>query len=357
MSFTSFTRASLLTALFGAVTAAPASAQFFFDQCGVCQPVQPVAQTCYQTVPVTEYRQEQRTVLKPITEMKTVQQEVTEYVPVTEQRTAEVPHVTYQNVTECRTVTRDLGGWQTQYQPVAKMAPCQYDSRPTFGGWLNRTAYSIRSSFTPNYRAIRSYQPNVVTQAVPVTRQVAVRSTRKVTYNVTRYEARKSTRTVQVPTTRYERVVENVNVPVTVYRTVPTGTAITYGVAPYGMTTQTVLGPTPDPISNSRSADRNNNKYKRSDESRESSNRSKTDTNNLKKISNEQPQGFDPDPFPEGVNVERSRETQLTATSRKVPSAVRAGGWRPTGSLATAKTERDTETGPQLVAPSVASRK
>jgi hypothetical protein len=235
------------------------------------------------------------------------------------------------------------------------MAPCQYDSRPTFGGWLNRTAYSIRSSFTPNYRAIRTYQPNIVTQAVPVTRQVAVRSTRKVTYNVTRYEPRTRTQTVEVPTTRYERVVEKVNVPVTVYRTVPTGTAITYGVAPYGVPTRTTLlpTPTPDSISNTRSADSSDDKYKRSNESREAGSQSKTDTNPLKKISNEKSRGFDP--FPEGVNVERKSDTQLTATSRKVPSAVRAGGWRPTGSLATAKAE--TESGPKLVAPSVASNK
>lgn len=350
MSFTSFTRASLLTALFGAVTAAPASAQFY-DPCNVCQPVQPVAQTCYQTVPVTEYRQEQRTVLKPVTEMKTVEQQVTEYVPVTEQRTAEVPYVTYQNVTECQTVTRDLGGWQTQYQPIAKMSPCQYDGSPTFGGWLNRTAYSFRSSFTPNYRTVRTYQPNIVAQAIPVTRQVAVRQTRKVTYNVTRYEAKQRTQTVQVPTTRYERVVENVNVPVTVYRTVPTGTAITYGVGPYGVPTRTTLLPTPvqDPISGTRSADGTSNKYNRSDESRESSNRTKTDASSLKKISNEAAEPFDP--FPPDAHVEHDKNTHVTAATRKVPSVVRVGGWRPTGSLATAKAE----SGPRLVAPSVAS--
>lgn len=349
MSFTSFTRASLLTALFGAVAAAPASAQFY-DPCNVCQPIQPVAQTCYQTVPVTEYRQEQRTVLKPITEMKTVEQKFTEYVPVTEQRTAEVPYVTYQNVTECQTVTRDLGGWQTAYQPIAKMAPCQYDPNPTFGGWLNRTAYSIRSSFTPNYRTVRSYQPNVVAQTVPVTRQVAVRNTRQVTYNVTRYETRESSRMVQVPTTRYEKVVENVNVPVTVYRTVPTGTAITYGVSPYGYTTsRTVLGPSPDPISNVRSADSSADSYKRSDGSREAGNSDKTDANPLKKISNEETKGFDP--FPSDTRVDQPNDTQVTAVSRKVPSVVRASGWRPTGSVAMAKAK----TGPKLLAPSVAA--
>jgi len=361
MSFTSFTRASLLTALFGAFTAAPASAQFWFDQCGVCQPVQPVAQAVYQTVPVTEYQQQERTTLKPVTEMRTVERQVTEYVPITEQHTADVPYVTYQNVTQYQNVTRDLGGWQTNYQPVAKMSPCQYDSTPTFGGWLNRTAYSVRASFTPNYRAIRTYQPNLVTQSIPFTRQVAVQNTRKVTYNVTRYEPKTRTETVQVPTTRYERVVEKVNVPVTVYRTVPTGTAITYapmgtaityGVPVYGAPVRTTLLPTPDSISNTRSADSTSDKYKRSDESREAGSQNKTGTNSLKNISDEKAKpAFDP--FPEGVNVEHKHDTQLTSISRKVPSAVRVGGWRPTGSLATAKAE--TERGPKLIAPSLAS--
>ncbi|MCH5375000.1 MAG: hypothetical protein JJ992_13570, partial [Planctomycetes bacterium] len=237
--------------------------------------------------------------------------------------------------------------------PVAKMSPCQYDSNPTFGGWLNRTAYSIRSSFTPNYRAIRTYQPNLVTQSIPYTRQVAIQNTRKVTYNVTRYEPKTRTETVQVPTTRYERVVEKVNVPVTVYRTVPTGTAITYGVAPYGVPTRTTFLPTPDPISNTRSVDSSNDKYQRSDQSREAGSQGKTGADSLKNISNEQPKGFDP--FPPDAHVEHKNDTQLTATSRKVPSAVRVGGWRPTGSLATAKAE--TEAGPKLIAPSVASNK
>lgn len=333
MIFKSFTRASLLAALLGAVAAAPASAQFY-DPCNVCQPVQPVAQTCYQTVPVTQYVPEKRTVMKPVTEYKEVQQKVTVYRPVTEQRTAEVPQVSYQNVTECRQVTRDMGGWQTQYQPVAKMAPCQYDSRPNFAGWFNRTAYSFRSAFTPNYRTVRSYQPNVVTTNVPVTRQVAVRSTRKVTYNVTRMVPEERTQTVRVPTTRMVAVEETVNVPRTVYRTVPTGTAITYGYGGYGYAPQTVLAPTEDPISGSRSADSSANKFERSKEEEK--------PNPIKKSSSStsEPKTFDP--FPPDAQVERESNVQVT----------QAGGWRPTGSVVAAK-----PAGPKLIAPSVASNK
>ncbi|MBD3673441.1 MAG: hypothetical protein HUJ26_07930 [Planctomycetaceae bacterium] len=332
MTFKSFTRASLLAALFGAVTTAPASAQFY-DPCNVCQPV---AQTCYQTVPVTQYVPEKRTVMKPVTEYKTVEQKVTVYKPVTEQRTAEVPQVSYQNVTECRQVTRDLGGWQTQYQPIAKMSPCQYDNRPNFAGWLNRTAYSFRSSFTPNYRTVRNYQPNIVTQNVPVTRQVAVRSTRKVTYNVTRMVPEERTQTVRVPTTRMVRVEETVNVPRTVYRTVPTGTAITYGYGGYGYAPQTVFGPSPDPISGTRSADSSANKFERSKDEKEDK------SNPIKKSSSStsEPKTFDP--FQPDAQVERKTDTQVTAT----------GGWRPTGTVVAAK-----PTGPKLIAPSVASNK
>ncbi|MDB4637982.1 MAG: hypothetical protein P8M30_01335 [Planctomycetaceae bacterium] len=330
MSFKSMTRASVLTALFGAVAVAPTSAQYY-DPCNTCQPVQPVAQTCYQTVPVTQYVPEKRTVMKPVTEYKNVEQKVTVYKPVTEQRTAEVPQVSYQNVTECRQVSRDMGGWQTAYQPVNKVAPCQYDGRPSFAGWFNRTAYSFRSSFTPNYRTVRSYQPNVVTTSVPTTRQVAVRSTRKVTYNVTKMVPETRTQTVRVPTTRMVAVEETVNVARTVYRTVPTGTAITYGYGGYGYAPQTVLAPSADPISGTRSADSSANKFERTPE----------ETNPIKKSSNSsEPKSFDP--FPPDAQVEREVDTQVSST----------GGWRPTGSVIAAK-----PVGPKLIAPTVASNK
>ncbi len=82
-----------------------------------CQPVmQPVVQSCYQAVPVTEYQQVKQMVRRPKIESRVVQQDVIEYVPVTEQRTAEVPHITYQDVTECQQVARNGGYWQTHIQ-------------------------------------------------------------------------------------------------------------------------------------------------------------------------------------------------------------------------------------------------
>ncbi|HSG69323.1 MAG TPA: hypothetical protein VLA12_02855 [Planctomycetaceae bacterium] len=340
-------RACLAAATVAASASSPAWGQLFNDCCVPC--VQPVAQTVYQTVPVTEYQRTKRTVMKPVNEVQYVDRQVTEYVPVTATKTAEVPVVNYQNVTEYRTVQQDMGGWVTHVEPIAKVAPCQYDARPTFGGWLNRTSYGIRSAFTPNYRTTRLYQPNIVTQSVPVTRQVAVRSTRQVTYNETRYEPRTTTRRVAVNTTKMVAVEEDVLQPVTVYRTVPTGTAITYApygtaitYAPLGITTsQTVLAPAPDPISGTRSADR-------SDPAKDASrtNNKKESGVPVKRSSNTTFEG-DKDPFGSGpgASIRRTDEAQLSSVgSAKFPSVVRASGWRPTGS------------GPILNAPAIAGK-
>jgi hypothetical protein len=339
----SFPRAAWTALTIAAATSSSASAQLFNDCCVPC--VQPVAQTVYQTVPVTEYHTSKRTVWKPVNEVQYVNQEVTEYIPITEQKTAEVPVVNYQNVTEYRTVQQDLGGWVTQYQPIPKLAPCQYDSRPTFGGWLNRTAYNIRSSFTPDYQTTRMYQPNVVTQTVPVTRQVAVRGTRQVTYNETRYEARKTTRRVAVNSTKMVAVEEDVVQPVTVYRTVPTGTAISY--APYGSaitygaplgvtTTRTVLVPTPDPMGTQK-AERN----EPAKDASKSNNKKEAGVPAIRSSNQKTFEGHDP--F--GAGVVRDSEPQISSLpSRPLPSAARAGGWRPTGS------------GPILNAPAIAGK-
>lgn len=201
----------------------------------------------YRQVASIEYQQQERTVQRPVVETKYVEQPVTQYVPVTEQRTVEVPTVSYQNVTECQTVQRDLGQWQTTYQRVNKMTPCEYDRRPNMLGWWNRTAYSFRQSFKPNVVTRRHYVPNMVVQSVPVTRQVAVRGTRQVTYNVTRMVAQTTTRKVAVNTVKYVAEKQMVSVPVTVMKTVPTGVATAW--VPIGSTgTATALAPTPDTI-------------------------------------------------------------------------------------------------------------
>lgn len=232
--------------------------------CNVCETVQPVIQPCYQTVPVTEYRPMKRTVQKPVCDVEYVDQQVTEYRPITEQKTAEVPTVNWQTVTECRTVQRDMGCWTTQYECRQKCSPCAYDPRPGIAGWWNRTSYSMRTAFQPTMVARRVWVPNVVTQQIPVTRQVAQYGTRQVCYNVTRMEPYTATRKVAVNKVRYvaEEVTEMQ--PVTVMRTIPTGTTVAWATVPNscGTGASTALAPTPDPqysrgSGSSRTADRN----------------------------------------------------------------------------------------------------
>ena len=231
--------------------AAPAQAQWLpvADHCNAC--VIPVAQPCYRTVPVTEYRQCKQIVHRPICETKYVNQTVTAFRPVTEQRSVDVPTVSYQNVAECRTVYKNCGYWQTRYQCRYLPTPCEYDPRPDLFGWLNRTAYSIRSTFTPRVIAHREYVPQVVAQQIPVTRTIAHHGTRRVTYNVTRMVPYTTTRKVAVNTVRYvaQEIVHTQ--PVTVWRTVPIGTTIAYA-NPATVGTQTALQPTPDPISDAK---------------------------------------------------------------------------------------------------------
>lgn len=231
MSSITFSRIAITaTAVLGAFTSL-AHAQYFGDDCNVCTPVQPVLQSCYQTVPVTEYQQVRQTVKRPVYRTEYVEQPVTVYKPVSELRTTEVPTVRYQNVTQYRTVHRDMGRWVTQYRPNPRMQPCQYDNRPGVIGWVNRTTYQLRNAFTPRYTAIRQYRPQIMACTVPQTRQVAVRGTRTVSYNVTRMVP---TQTVQRrPVQRLSYVEQEVTVmrPRTTYRTVPIGTSVAY--APY----------------------------------------------------------------------------------------------------------------------------
>lgn len=253
-----------------ALVASPASAQFFpgstIDPCApahtvavpqqcvmTCQPaLVPVAQTCYQTVPVTEYKPVQRTVERPVVETRYVDQEVTAYRPITETRVAEVPITQYQNVTEYQTVTRDMGQWFTHRECIHRPSPCQYDPRPGLLGGLNRFGYSMRTAFSPSVRTRREYVPNYVAQTIPVTRQVAIPGTRQVTYNVTKMEAYQTTRKVAVNSVRMvaEQVTEMQ--PVTVMRTIPTGTRVAY-VSPSSLGTATASR-TVDPLASQRAS-------------------------------------------------------------------------------------------------------
>jgi hypothetical protein len=228
--------------------------------CAVCQPVvqtvcappvQPVMQTVYRQVPVTEFQPVKQTVKRQTFETQLVSQAVTEYRPITETKVVEVPTVSYQNVTECQTCVRNMGYWRTQYQPVAKMAPCAYDSRPGFAGWMNRTGFELASAFQPNYRTSREYVPQTIVQAVPVTRQVAIQGTRQVAYNITKMEPYQTTRQVAVSVPKWEDAEVTVMKPITVVKTMPVGTQITY--APIGsLGTATAIRPQADPLNTVR---------------------------------------------------------------------------------------------------------
>lgn len=221
---TSFTMVAL------AGSANTALAQFWCCPTTCCPP--PICiQPTFQTVPVTEMRECRQVVQKPIVETKYVERPCTEYRQVVETKTAEIPTVSYQNVTEFRTVQRDCGQWSTQWYHHPKMAPCQYDSRPDLFGFLNRTGYSLRMAFTPDYHGERVYTPNIVAQQVPVTRQVAVRGTQTINYQVAKVVPIHSTRRVAVNTVRMVAQEIVTQRPVTVMKTIPWGSAYASGGA------------------------------------------------------------------------------------------------------------------------------
>jgi hypothetical protein len=211
-----------------------------------CQTVmQPVAQACYQAVPVTEYHPVKQTVRRPKVEARIVNQDVVEYIPQTEIRTVDVPVTTYQNVTEHQCVTRNAGYFQTHVQANYRPSPCEYDNRRTALGWMNRTAYEFRSMFVPTHTVHRQFVPQQITEMVPVTRRVAVQCNKQVSYQVTKMVAQRTTRQVAVNHHTYEDVETTVHVPRTVMRHVPIGTQTSF--APLGPgSSQIGLQPTPD---------------------------------------------------------------------------------------------------------------
>lgn len=211
-----------------------------YDPCCCCP--RPVVQQCYQTVPVTKYRQVKQIVQRPVCETKYIDQPCTEYRQVMENKVAQVPTCTYQPVTEYRTVQKDCGQWVTNYRCRPEVAPCQYDNRPDLFGFLNRTGYSIRMAFTPRVWAERTYVPNVVCQQVPVTRQVAVRGVRTVNYQTAKLVPVTTTRRVAVNTVRMVSQEIVMNQPYTVMKTIPMGTGLAYG-GPFAPSY--AAGPTP----------------------------------------------------------------------------------------------------------------
>ena len=239
----SFRLLALAAVLASAGTGGTAFAQCcVWNPCCCCPP--PIRVTaCYQTVPVTEYREVRQTVQRPVVETTYVDQPVTEYRQVVENKTAEVPTVAFQNVTEMRTFQRDCGHWETQYHQRPTLHPCQYDNRPDIFGFLNRTGYSIRMAFTPQVWAERIYVPNVVAEQVPVTRQVAVRGSQTINYQVCRMVPVTTTRKVAVNTVKMVAEEIVTQRPVTVFKTVPLGSSLALGVPATAPTPRTALQP------------------------------------------------------------------------------------------------------------------
>jgi hypothetical protein len=325
---------------------APVHAQWISaNPCNAC--AVPVARPCYRTVPVTEYRQVKQIVQRPVCETKYVDQTVTAYRPVTEQRTVDVPTVSYENVNECRTVFKNCGYWQTRMECRHLPSPCQYDPRPDLFGWLNRTAYSIRATFTPRVAFHRDYVPQVVAQQVPYTRTIAHHGTRRVTYNVTRMVAYTTTRKVAVNSVRYvaQEVVHTQ--PVTVWRTVPIGTTIAYAIPSYNAP-QTALQPTPDPVSARRTATSTNNKID-GGSSKESNGKLNDDSSRLdsRKLDG---LGTGRSELPSAIRTSGDRSARLAGfveapARRRLPSIVYTSRW---------VSRRRQTPGPALVDPSVA---
>lgn len=319
-----------------------------------CVCAQPVVQTCYQTVPVTEYRQVRQTVQRPVYETKYVDQEVVAYRPVVETRTVDVPTVTYQDVVEYQPVVRDMGGWQTEYQVRHLPSPCEYDPRPGLVGWLNRTGYQVRAAFTPRVVAHRQYVPNVVATSVPVTRRVAQHGTRQVSYNVTRMVAYTTNQKVAVNTVRY--VAEEVTrvQPVTVMRTVPTGTSLAYAYTPFGASsTATALAPTPDPVGTAaqpstkrtaNAADGKNEGGEQPIRGRETEGGAAFDSGTREEIEVRRLSH----PVPSRKQTAGRAAQPQAASGGSVPSIVQASRWMARRRLSEANSE-----GPSLVGPSI----
>lgn len=324
--FTRAQRSSLVSGIAAVLAMATTVQAQWMPYGNACGCAQPIARTCYRTVPVTEYRQVKRIVQRPVYETEYVEQPVTEYRSVVESKTVDVPTVSYQNVTECKTICRNRGYWRTRWDAVPRMSACEYDKRSNVFGMVNRAAYSVRSAFVPKRIARREYVPNMVTQIIPVTRRVAHYGTRKVTYNVTRLVPYTTTRKVAIRKVRY--VAEEITTihPVTVMHTVPIGTSLAYSWAPYaGTTTKTAIAPTPDPVSSgsrSRTADQRDGKF--DDRSSSSPSRFKRESSNF---DTGKDNSFRTRRSSNAVPVKRS-DLRPIAGSQSMPSIVRVSGWR-----------------------------
>ncbi len=130
-------------------------------------------------------------------------------------------------------------------QPVPKMAPCQYDQRPTLLGELNRLSYSTRMAFTPDFIPRRQYIPQTQMVNVTTNRVVAVPTVRQVSYNVARLVPEQTTQKVaRVITEMQDRTVTAME-PFTTTKRMAVGT--TYQYAMVDPVTGVALAPSEPP--------------------------------------------------------------------------------------------------------------
>ena len=340
-AFSALAGAAVLT------SASAASAQWFSSPgCGCAtQPVaRPVAQTCYQQVPVTQYQQVKQKVRRPITEVEYIEEPVTTYRPVVETKTVDVPMTEYQNVTEYQTRVTQTGSWQTNYHCRQKLTPCQYDPTPSPLGWLNRSAYRVRSAFTPNVVASRQFVPRTCTAQIPVTRQVAVQSVRQQTYQVTKYVPEQTTRRVAVNKVRWVEEEVTAMKPVTIMQTVPV-TRTAWGFNNYAPATQTAFGwnaygtpsisyaappttismaPTPDPVSAAKPA-----ATRAASRDADDINKALDDRNEINRIErNQEPVRSSSVETPGQGLGQRSMFEPVRPSSSRAAGIARVGGWR-----------------------------
>ncbi len=301
------------------------------------EPLQPVVHPVYDTVHVTEYQPVRQKVQKPVVETKWVEQAVTEMRPVVQQRTVNVPTVDYQTVTEYKKVQKQAGYWVTKNEATGKVAPCQYDDRPGFTGWMNRTGYEMRTAFTPQTRATRQFIPQTMTCTVPCTKKVAIQGQKQVTYNVTSMVPHQVTRKVAINTVRQVEEEITVMKAVTVAKTMQVGTRVSY--APIGTGGSgagggaTALQPTPDTKASARNPDGTPKRTADGKLDEFSPGLAPDDFNNRsganpKKIS--YPTPIEEEPADHGRMTETTvpaRETAPARPSLPTPSVVRVSQW------------------------------
>ena len=254
-------RTRLFAGLLAAAFTSAAQAQFWPSSGGACcgqsapiplamnpccnpQPcIRAIPQTVYNDVQVLQYRPVQKTHQCPVQKVVYVDQPVTVMKQVIEPKTCDVQSVSYQTVSECKQVCVNRGYWQTTMQPVPKMAPCQYDQRPTLLGELNRLGYYTRMAFTPDFIPRRDYVPNVQMVNVQQNRVVAVPTVRQVTYNVARMEAVQETRKVAKLETIMEDRTYTAMEPFTTTQRMAVGTTYQYAMVDPVTGAQTALVP------------------------------------------------------------------------------------------------------------------